>query len=375
MTQALPPSPRRAAAAAATADRISRRVPRRLSRPTLLAAIAGLLLAGCHDQASGGGSGARDEIRIVGSSTVYPFTTTVAEQFVLADPRAPAPVIESTGTGAGLRLFCGGVGAAFPDIADASRRITAAEFRRCQANGAGALLEVVIGIDGIAVAQARGASPPELTPALLYRALAYAPGGRPNRAHRWSDLDPALPATPIRVYGPPATSGTRDALTALILAPGCRAAEPAAARLGPAGFAARCLRLREDGAYVDAGENDNLIVRKLRADPGVLGIFGYSYLEENRDTVEGVAISGVRPTYAAIAQGRYPGSRPLFLYVKRAHLAAVPGLRRFLALYAASWAPGGPLVRRGLIAAPPAVSARSAAVIAHEIVLDPAGLG
>jgi phosphate transport system substrate-binding protein len=190
-------------------------------------------------------------------------------------------------------------------------------------------------------------------------------------------VNPALPATPIQVYGPPATSGTRDALAELILTAGCEASDPAAHALAvthPDAHHALCTRVREDGAYIDAGENDNLIVQKLQSNPDAIGVFGYSYLEANADVVNGVPIDGVMPTYAAIADGRYPGSRPLYLYVKQAHLHAIPGLRTFLRLYAAAWAPGGPLVRRGLIAAPDAVRARAAQVIAHETPLDPATL-
>ena len=213
-----------------------------------------------------------------------------------------------------------------------------------------------------------------LTPADIYRALAATPGGKPNTARTWADVNPALPATAIKVFGPPSTSGTRDALAELILARGCEETDPAARTRDPGAHAALCTRIREDGAYVDAGENDNLIVQKLSADPTAIGVFGYSYLEENAGTVEGVRINGVAPTYATIANGDYPGSRPLYLYVKKAHLNAVPGLRDFLTLYAANWSKAGPLVRRGLIAAPPATQARSAAIIANETPLDPAVL-
>ena len=336
-----------------------------------------LSLPACHDQARGGGAGARDEIRAVGSSTVYPFTTLIAEQFVAGDPQAAAPVIEATGTGAGMRLFCAGLGAGHPDIVNASRRLTLGEYRRCATQGVGPVIEVRIGIDGVAFAEALNGPRLTLTPALIYRALAATPGGRPNAARRWSDLDPSLPATPISVYGPPATSGTRDALVELIMIPGCEAADPGAgalARTDPDAHRARCARVREDGAYVDAGENDNLIVQKLTANPTAIGVFGYSYLEENAASVKGVPLGGVEPSYRAIADGSYPGSRPLYLYVKRNHLDAVPGLRRFLKLYAASWGPGGSLARRGLIVAPPPVRADAAQAIATERPLDPATL-
>ncbi|WP_343525113.1 substrate-binding domain-containing protein [Sphingomonas sp.] len=343
--------------------------------PCLIAAI--LTLAACHDQANGGGAGVRDQITAVGSSTVYPFTTIVAERFVAADPDAKAPVIESTGTGAGMKLFCAGLGAGHPDLENASRRMKAAEYRECAAHGASSILEIPIGIDGIAFAESKRGPRMNLTTADIYRALAARPGGRANTARTWHDVNPALPAIPIQVYGPPATSGTRDALAELILMKGCDAVEPNAAALAardPEAHRQFCARIRDDGAYIDAGENDNLIVQKLQSNPNAIGVFGYSYLEENRTTVNGVSINGVAPTYQAIAADRYPGSRPLYLYVKKGHLDAIPGLRRFLALYAENWGQGGPLVRRGLIASPQATQARARAVIAGEIPLDPATL-
>jgi phosphate transport system substrate-binding protein len=342
-----------------------------------LAAWLPVALGACVDQAAGGGAGARDQIRVVGSSTVYPFTTLIAKQYLAANPDARPPVIESTGTGAGIRLFCAGIGASYADLVDASRRMKRSEYDECTRQGAGDLMEVQIGIDGIAFAEARQGPPMRLTPALLFRALAAAPNGQPNRSRTWRDLDSALPATPIRVYGPPATSGTREAFAELILARGCEALDPELADLrerNRAAFDARCLSVRDDGAYIDAGENDNLIVQKLGANPDAIGIFGYSYLEENSDAVRGVAISGVEPTYQEIADGRYPGARPLYVYVKRAHLRAVPGLRRFIALYAANWAPGGALSRRGLIPSPASVRARAADTILHNRVLDPRSL-
>ena len=341
----------------------------------LIIGLTGLCLAGCQDQANGGGGGTRDRITVVGSSTVYPFTTLVAETFVANNPDARAPVIESTGTGAGMKLFCAGIGAGHPDIEDASRRMKRSEYATCAANGVGPVMEVQVGIDGIAFAEAKNGPGMTLTPADLYRALAAAPGGHRNTARVWRDVNPALPPTPIQVYGPPATSGTRDALAELILTRGCEAVDPRAKTLGADAHKALCTRVREDGAYVDAGENDNLIVQKLAANPNAIGVFGYSYLEQNAGTVNGVAIDGVRPTYATIATGAYPGSRPLYLYVKTAHLRAIPGLATFLKLYAGAWGPDGPLVRRGLIAAPAAVRAKAAAVIANATPLDPAELG
>ena len=351
--------------------------PRSIPLLSAVLALTATILSGCVDQANGGGSGARAQITAVGSSTLYPFTTIVAEQFVASSEGARAPVIESTGTGAGMKLFCGGIGAAHPDIENASRRMKASEYKDCAKNGARDLLEIQVGIDGIAFAEAKNGPKMALTPTDIYRAIAANPGGKPNTARVWRDVNPALPAVPITVYGPPATSGTRDALAELIMTKGCEASDPSAkllAKTNPDAHKALCTRVREDGAYVDAGENDNLIVQKLQSNSNALGVFGYSYLEENARDVNGVAIDGIAPTYATIADNRYPGSRPLYLYVKKAHLNAIPGLRDFLKLYAAAWGAEGPLVRRGLIAAPDAVRARSAAIIAKEITLDPAEL-
>ena len=338
-----------------------------------LAALSLLATGACADQASGGG-GTREQIKAVGSSTLYPFTTLVAEQYVADHPDARPPVIESTGTGAGMNLFCAGIGAAHPDIENASRRMKRGEYATCARNGAREIMEVQVGIDGVAFAEALRGPAMRLTAADLYRAIAAAPGGRPNTARTWADVNPALPATAIQVYGPPATSGTRDALAELILAKGCLATDATAAALHARdedAFKARCQRVREDGAYVDAGENDNLIVQKLQSNPNAIGVFGYSYLEENAGAVRGVAIDGVMPSYATIADGRYPGARPLYLYIKKAHLRAVPGLQAFLDEYARMWSPGGALARRGLIAAPNAVRAASAAVIRSGTPLDP----
>ena len=328
------------------------------------AAASMAALAACGGGGEGTEGGARDRIRVVGSSTVYPFSTLAAERFVSANPRFKAPVVESTGTGAGMKLFCAGLGAGHPDIEDASRRIKKSEYDTCQKNGVGPIVEIQVGIDGIAFAEAKSGPKFQLTPADIYRALAANPGGKPNTAKTWRDVDAALPATPIQVYGPPSTSGTRDALAELILAKGCEATDPGAKALKARSeddWKKRCTAVREDGAYVDAGENDNLIVQKLTANPNALGIFGYSYLEENAATVNGVPIAGVAPTYATIASGRYPGARPLYLYVKKQHVGAIPGLAEFLATYATLWDPDGPLVRRGLIAASDAVRAKAAA--------------
>ena len=333
--------------------------------------VAMTALAAC----SGGGT-TRDQIKVVGSSTVYPFTTAVAENFVNARGMKP-PVIESTGTGPGMKLFCGGIGPRHPDVVNASRRMKTSEYAACQANGVGAVMEVQIGTDGIALAESNTGPRLQLTRRDVYLALAANPGGKPNAARTWHDVNPALPAIPIQVYGPPSTSGTRDAFAELVLVPACEAISPQAKALKDSdadAFANLCTKLRDDGVYVDKGENDNLIVQNLSTNPNAIGIFGYSYLEENADSLHGVPLDGVTPTYASIADGSYPGARPLYVYVKTAHLRAVPGLKEFLADYAAAWGPDGPLVKRGLIAASPAVRARAAQVVAQRIPLDPAQL-
>ncbi|WEK00420.1 MAG: substrate-binding domain-containing protein [Candidatus Sphingomonas phytovorans] len=348
-----------------------------MTRTALILAFSALALTACEDQANGSGAGSRDQIKAVGSSTVYPFTTLVAEQFINNTPNTRTPVIESTGTGAGMKLFCAGIGAAHPDIEAASRRMKASEYATCKANGAGDILEIQVGLDGIAFAEANNGPKFQLAPVDIFKAMAASPMGAKNSARTWRDVNPALPAIPIQIYGPPATSGTRDALTELILNKGCETAMPQMKPLKETdkdGYDKICSRVREDGAYIDAGENDNLIVQKLHSNPTAIGIFGYSYLEENRNEVNGVPLNGVEPTYETIAQNSYPGSRPLFLYVKKAHLNAIPGLRQFLIQYSKEWDPSGPLVKRGLIASPPEVRAQSASIIRNETLLDPSKL-
>lgn len=315
---------------------------------------------------------------MVGSSTVFPFTTAVAESFVNNGEARKPPVVESIGTGAGMARFCAGAGWEFPDIVNASRRMKKSEYTLCQKNGVGEVLEVQIGVDGVALAEANDGPKLSLTKQDVYRALAMEPGGKPNTARTWRDVNPALPAIPIQVMGPPSTSGTRDALVELIMEPGCAASEANAKALktskdtGP--YDKLCKRIRDDGAYIDKGENDNLIVQGLAQNPNALGVFGYSYLEENANRLHGVPIDNIAPTYDTIAGGQYPGARPLYLYVKKRHLRAVPGLAGFMRLYSTMWEPGGRLVKRGLIAAPDATRAQARAVVDQGIALDPAGL-
>jgi phosphate transport system substrate-binding protein len=302
-------------------------------------------------------------LRAVGSSTVYPFAKMAAERIARANPRLGTPIIESTGTGAGMKLFCAGVGERFPDIENASRRMKASEAKLCTANGVKEVTEIQIGLDGVAIATAKGTQIAGLTQKDLYLALAKTPYGKPNKAKTWRDVNGKLPAIPIRVYGPPTTSGTRDALGELLLTPPCEANPAMAAmkKADEAKFKAICTGIRTDGAYVEAGENDNLIVQKLAANPGTLGIFGYSYLEENAASVKGVPINGVAPTYATISSFKYPGARPLYIYVKNAHVRAIPAIRAYVAEMTKESAigPKGYMLAGGLVAAPAAIRARS----------------
>jgi len=306
---------------------------------------------------------ARSQMRAVGSSTVYPFSKLVAERVAQANPKLGTPIIESTGTGAGFKLFCAGVGARFPDISNASRRIKASEAKLCAANGVTQVTEIQIGLDGLAVATARSSAISGLTQRDIYLAIAKTPFGKPNSAKTWKDVNPKLPAIPIRVYGPPTTSGTRDSLHELILTPPCEANASMATlkKSDENKFKQICTGIRSDGAYVEAGENDNLIVQKLAANPNTIGFFGYSFLDENRSSLKGVAINGVDPSYETISNFKYPGSRPMFIYVKNAHAAAIPGIRAFVAELTkeSAMGPRGYLAQHGLIASPAPVRAKS----------------
>jgi phosphate transport system substrate-binding protein len=324
----------------------------------MLVALGAASLAACGGGAS---EGTRDSVRAVGSSTVYPFAKLVAENFARSNPDFGSPIMESTGTGGGIELFCQGVGANTPDIANASRRMKASEFEECQKNGVTEITEIQVGLDGIAFASAQGGIDMNLTPEAVYRALAARPFGKEQTAKTWQDVDPSLPAKPILVYGPPSTSGTRDALKELVLTPGCDADAKMKALKdsNKEQHEQLCTELRSDGAYVDAGEQDNLIVQKIEGNPDAVGIFGYSYLEENLDKLQGLTMNGVEPTYDNIASFEYPGARPLFIYVKNAHLDAIRGLREFVAEWARSWGKDGPLAAIGLVASPDDVAARN----------------
>jgi phosphate transport system substrate-binding protein len=316
---------------------------------------------------SAGVAEARTQIRIVGSSTVYPFTTAVAESFKRSYPQFPAPIVESTGTGAGIKLFCAGVGQQYPDFANASRRIKASEAKTCADNGVTGILELQIGLDGLVIAQARSGQFTGLTEVDVYKALAANPFGKgPNKAQTWKDVNPKLPAIKIAVIGPPPTSGTRDSFNDLYMLKGCEsnAAMLALKKSDEAKYNIVCKKIREDGAFIEGGENDNLIVQKIAANPNTLGIFGFSFLEENGDKVKDVPINGVTATYETISSFKYPASRPLFIYGKLQHMRAVKGMKEFLAEYTKEsvWGPGGMLSKRGLVAEPTAVRAKYAAV-------------
>jgi len=332
------------------------------------------LVAACGGKESS--TGASTQIKIVGSSTVYPFTTAVAEEFQRANPGINV-IVESTGTGGGMKLFCGGVGDQFPDAVDASRPIKASEYADCVKNGAKNVIELPVGIDGLTLIQAKQQAPLNLTVEQIYRALAANPFGKgPNTAQTWKDVDPSLPATKIRVLGPPPTSGTRDSLAELILEKGCDS-DPAMKDLKKADdkkHKETCTKIREDGAYVEAGENDNLLVQKVSADPGALGVLGYSYLEENADKVAPVSIAGVAPTEATISDLTYPGSRRLYIYVKGEHLAVKPAIKQFLEAYSKAWSKGGVLEKRGLVPLNPAEAEASTTQVTALKPLDPSSL-
>ncbi len=298
----------------------------------------------------------RDQIRIVGSSTVFPYTQAVSEQFA-AMTGGTAPVVESTGTGGGMQVFCGGVGPDFPDITGASRAMRASEFELCQTNGVDSITEVLVGYDGLSVAHSNQGPELNLTKAQIFQALAaqVEVDGEivDNPYTNWSEIDPSLPNIAITVFGPPPTSGTRDAFVELVMHPGCDAFEAIKALEADAKRNV-CERMRQDGPFIEAGENDNLIVQRLNADTNAVGIFGYSFLYENSDTLKAVGVDGVLPSLETIADGSYAVSRPLFIYVKNAHRGVIPGLEEFVTEYVSeeSFGEGGYLSERGLIPLP-----------------------
>ncbi|OFX14449.1 MAG: phosphate ABC transporter substrate-binding protein, partial [Alphaproteobacteria bacterium RIFOXYD12_FULL_60_8] len=304
-----------------------------------------------------GAAQARDQIRIVGSSTVFPFSTAVAEQFGKSSG-FKTPVVESTGSGGGLKLFCAGAGDEYPDITNSSRRIKSSEVETCAKNGVADVVEVKIGYDGIVIANAKSAPLFHLTRQELFLALAKdIPGSEgktiPNPNKTWRNVNPSLPDTKIEVMGPPPTSGTRDAFVELVMLEGCNEFGwvKAMEKSSKDAHKALCETVREDGAYIEAGENDNLIVGKLEANPKALGIFGYSFLDQNADKLHGSVVEGKEPTFENIASGAYKVSRPLFFYVKKSQVGKVPGIKEFIAEFTAdkAWGDEGYLADKGLI--------------------------
>ena len=303
----------------------------------------------------------RDYIFIVGSSTVYPFATVVAERFGRGT-EFKTPKVESTGSGGGLKLFCDGIGVDHPDITNSSRAIKQSEVDTCASNGVTDIVEVKIGYDGIVIANAIKSTPMNLSRADIFLALAKeVPGDAEgqlveNPYQTWQDVNPDLPDVSIEVLGPPPTSGTRDAFVELAMEGGCKSVPWIKALKGTDknSYKAICHTIREDGAFVEAGENDNLIVQKLEANPDAFGIFGFSFLDQNSEKVKGASVDGVAPTFDAIAEGDYPVSRPLYFYVKKAHVDVIPGLRGFLREFTSdrAWGDEGYLSDRGLIPMP-----------------------
>lgn len=342
-----------------------------MSNSKWIAASAAALLLG-----SAGIAEARTQIRMVGSTTVYPFSKAVAEQFVRANPKFQPPVIEGTGTGAGMKLFCAGVGEQFPDIENASRRIKASEIKGCADNGVTKIAEIQVGLDGIAFGTSKKSQTFPLTNVDIYKAIAATPFGKPNTAKTWKDVNAKFPAIPILVYGPSSISGTRDALGELIMTAGCKtdAGMVALEKASPDKFKLACTKVREDGPYVETGDNPNLIVQKLEANPNTIGIFGFSYVEENSDRLTAFTINGVAPSKETVSSFKYPGSRPLYVYVKIQHARAVPGIKEYLAEYTkeSTFGPGGYLTRLGLIPSPTAIRAAATAEAASLTPLDPA---
>ena len=316
--------------------------------------LAVAMVAGMATAAFAGPSLARDQIRIVGSSTVFPFSTAVAEQFGKTT-KFKTPVVESTGSGGGMKLFCSGIGVEHPDITNASRRIKSSEFETCTKNGI-KITEVKIGYDGIVLANAKGGPSLKLTKKQIFMALAKEVPVDPYK--NWSDIDPSLPNTKIEVLGPPPTSGTRDAFVELAMEGGAKGFESLAAlrKEDKKAFQTAAHTVREDGAFIEAGENDNLIVQKLEANPNAIGIFGFSFLDQNADKIKGATVDGAQPTFENIAGGEYGVSRSLYFYVKQQHVGVVPGIAEFVAEFTSdkAWGEDGYLLDKGLIPLPDA---------------------
>ena len=322
--------------------------------------LAGVLAIGLA-----GAAEARDQIRIVGSSTVFPYTQAVAEEFANKTGK-PAPVVESTGTGGGMKIFCQGIGADHPDVTGASRAMKKSEYELCAKNGVKNVTEALIGYDGLSIAMARDAADLDMPIPVIYLALAsevpmdgkivanpYKTWAQVAKAAKAYGIDANLPDVEIQAFGPPPTSGTRDAFVELVMEAGCEAfPEVKALKDDKQRHKEVCTRMRQDGPFIEAGENDNLIVQRLKADHSAVGIFGYSFLYENEDSLKAVKVDGVKPGFETIADGSYPVSRPLFFYVKNDHRSVIPGLNDFLKEYVseAAMGPGGYLHDRGLVA-------------------------
>ena len=324
---------------------------------------------------------ARDQIRIVGSSTVYPFTTAVAEQFGKSSG-SKTPVVESTGTGGGFKIFCEGVGVGKADASNASRRIKLSEFELCDKNGVKDIIELTVGYDGLTLAHSKDGPAISLTRKQVFQALAEkVPNDKgelvSNPYKNWSDIDPALPNVKIEVLGPPPTSGTRDSFHELFMEKGAEAFDSLKAmkkkdeEAKTKDFEKVWKSIRKDGAYVEAGENDNVIVQKLEGNKNAFGIFGFSFLEENADKLKGVAIEGAEPTFENISDGKYKGARPLFVYFKKAHIGVIPGLDKFIAEYTSEKAlgPDGYLTEKGLVALPQEAFEKSAKAAAEGVTI------
>ncbi|MES9844501.1 MAG: PstS family phosphate ABC transporter substrate-binding protein [Candidatus Sedimenticola sp. PURPLELP] len=321
-----------------------------------------LIAAALAVAATSATAASRDYISVVGSSTVYPFATVVAETFGKTT-KFKTPKIESTGSGGGLKLFCSGVGVEHPDITNASRRIKSSEVKKCASNGVNDIIEVKVGYDGIVMANAKSAPLFKISRKDIFLALAKdvpnpkAPGKTMANTYKtWKDVNASLPNTKIEVLGPPPTSGTRDAFVELAMEGGCKKIDwiKAMKKTDKKAYKKLCHTIREDGAFIEAGENDNLIVQKLEANPAALGIFGFSFLDQNSDKVKGSEVDGVQPAFEAIADGSYPVSRPLFFYVKKAHIGKVPGIKEYLAEFTSekAWGDEGYLTDKGLIPMP-----------------------
>jgi phosphate transport system substrate-binding protein len=303
---------------------------------------------------------ARSAVEIVGSSTVYPFATVVAER-VGKQANIKTPKIESTGTGGGFKLFCGGVGTQYADITNASRAIKDSEVAKCASNGVTDILEVNVGYDGIVLANSKESEVLNVTRKQIFLALAKeVPDSNGNLIENpytyWSDIDSSLPNVRIEVLGPPPTSGTRDAFAELAMEGGCKKFPDIKAmkKVDKRAYKAICHTVREDGAYIEAGENDNLIIQKLTRNPNAYGIFGFSFLDQNADVVQGSMIEGVEPTFENIADKSYSVSRPLFFYVKKAHVGVVPGIAEYVNEFTSekAWGDDGYLVEKGMIPLP-----------------------